>query len=328
MPVESITEKVIRWDREETRFFYGAIHESIENRARRHFNTYLPTLLDSPFPIRLRDWINNCTSEVQQKLLFRLIPHLFYVSSEEFSALYTAAYRGPVVKWMLASDNISAIDPKILTKLQQAEKQTWFCPITDSMQISAFYHINNISGELRPDWRSIVSFGTTPKRIVQYMNEHDIKRVVLLEDFVGSGSQCKSTLEFLKKFDSSIPFLFIPLIICEKGLTACRKLIEKHSNIVIAPIITLKKGVLLNGHNTPVAPPNDPTLFQEAQKILRALLPSVRGKGNRPTNAFGFQGVGTLLVTYANCPNNTPPLFHYHSPRTKWKPLFKRSRRA
>ena len=55
------------------------------------------------------------------------------------------------------------------------------------MRINAFYHLNNISGtSYRPDWLSLAKFGDR-KAIADFLAAGGIERIVLLEDFVGSG---------------------------------------------------------------------------------------------------------------------------------------------
>jgi hypothetical protein len=41
-----------------------------------------------------------------------------------------------------------------------------------------------------------------------------------------------------------------------------------------------------------------------------------------PTDPFGYEDSGELIVTCHNAPNNTLPLIHHKAPL--WKPLFRR----
>jgi hypothetical protein len=69
-------------------------------------------------------------------------------------------------------------------------KKTWFCPITDSFKINEFVHINNINNSInyRPDWQSLVELGDTTK-VANLILKNNIERIVLLEDFIATGSQ-------------------------------------------------------------------------------------------------------------------------------------------
>lgn len=53
----------------------------------------------------------------------------------------------------------------------------------------------------------------------------------------------------------------------------------------------------------------------------------VRMKVSMDGEEFGFDKTGSLTVLYSNCPNNVPPIYHFHG-NSNWKPLFPRAKRA
>ena len=122
--------------------------------------------------------------------------------------------------------------------IEEIQGHTWFCPITDSMDINEFYKANHITGKaLRPSFATIEKIlAHDPNSNIQfwvsYMNCPDgnptqpLNRIVLLEDIVGSGSQCLPAVRTaVEKFCK--PVLFVPLILCPNGAEVLR---EEESN--------------------------------------------------------------------------------------------------
>jgi len=146
------------------------------------------------FAFRLRDWLDSAPNEDDQKILFQIVPRIFFIGSNEYASLYRAAFNGPIARWLIEQVGLQIDASNIQEKIREELESTWFCAITDSMQIAKFYHINNIEGtDLRPDWRVLNTLGSATK-ISDFMKDKKLKRIVLLEDFVGSGSQMCSAV--------------------------------------------------------------------------------------------------------------------------------------
>lgn len=322
----TVAERVHRWiltsDSEE--IGYQRIYDMGEYFAEWRYNQYLPTVGPYPdFMERLRAWLDKLHDEEDQKLLFRLIPHIFFITQREFATLYRVAFKGVITRWLIDAAGISFSVDSIESFVLLAEKETWFCPITDSMEIAAFYHANRIEGQdLRPDWYSLAKLGCR-EEILRYMDNKGLKRLVLLEDFVGSGSQIADVLRFAASLSSSIPILAVPLIICPKGVELAKSLVGKYDNLQITPILPLPEETFVN----PVPVPNEPNVFGSIRDLIKRIADRVSGSpaGNNYYGPFGYNGTGALVVTYSNCPDNTLPVIHYES--SSWKALFPRSSR-
>lgn len=302
---------------------YNKLDERIDYLARTRFIEYLPTCGPHPdFRSRLSDWLEQMKSDEDRKLLLRLVPELFFVQRDDIAALYRAAMRGPIFRWLIDLNNIAFDDRQIEKRLKDAIRQTWFCPITDSLLIAEFYHVNNIEGvDYRPDWRSLNLFGK-PSDIVTHMADNKLKQIVLLEDFVGSGSQVRDTIESAARLSPDIPVLVIPLIVCPIGADMGRRIARQYKNMSFCPIVTLKENMLLNAG----AVPDEPEIFSKLRNLVVACYPQVKGKTpGHKYGPFGFNDTGTLIVTYSNCPDNTLPIIHYSS--DTWKPIFPRASR-
>ena len=304
---------------------FQKINERLDHLACALYADYEPMV--GPFPEywqRLEAWVNNVASEDSQKLLFRLAAQLFFVGGKELDNLYRVAFNANVSHWLIEELNLKLDDPQLEALVSQALERTWFCPITDSMRINAFYHLNHISGrDYRPDWRSLAAFGDPAKLDVFLSREID--RIVLLEDFVGSGSQIQPTIDFLRDLPNRRPTLLVPLIICPEGLANSNRWCAANSSLTMSPVIRLTAHDFLG----PFSVPNEPSSFPLFRKLVQDTFPQVLNGadpiGTKTYTPFGFASTGSLVVLATNCPDNTLPLVHHKS--DTWQPLFPRASR-
>jgi hypothetical protein len=323
------TPSAVELDDSGRRVLFSALLDEIEYYAQRRYYEYAPTATGpfQSFMERLEIWVAQAIDEQDRKALLRLAQHIFFVGAQEFAALYRTAFGGIVSRWIIDQLNLQLDDPSIHAKIDDALKRTWFCPITDSMQIAAFCHVNRITGfELRPDWRSMAEFSRT-KGIQTYIRRKGIERMVLLEDFVGSGTQMSRAVKFAAEKLPKLPILVAPLITASPGRERGRDLAAKYPNVIFSPVLVLP-------HTTAVAQiltRKFPKLFGVYRDLAQKYCPAVSNGGvanlmARPYGPLGFKRTGGLVVMYTNCPNNTMPLIHHTG--TNWKPLFPRSSRV
>lgn len=330
--IEPINDKVDLWSRgdiSDPPIEFERISSFINFLADHLFNDYEPT--NNPhfhnFLDRLDLWLNNTTNEEYQKTLFRLIPHLFYVGRDEFDNLYRTAFNVNYAQWLIVMERIQLDDTEAHNKLQDAIKGTWFCPITDSMRINAFYHINQIENDInfRPDWHSLDKFGSKQK-IIDYIDKKNIKYLVLLEDFVGSGSQMKKAVSYAASLQNDIPILLMPLITCPGGKQTMEVLQKQLTNVSSSSVISIPDNTFIS--EVPDGKESD--LFSNIRDMIISLHYQVCGHiawpHARPYSPFGYSETGGLVIMYSNCPNNTLPIIH-HTHDTWNEPLFPRSTR-
>jgi hypothetical protein len=291
------------------------------------YSEYEPTR--GPYPDfwqRLEAWLDNVNDEADQKTLFKLLPQLLFIGPREFDSLYRVAYRNGFVRWIIDLQTLNVKATDLDSQVATAVQSTWFCPITDSMRINAFYHLNRVTGrDFRPDWRSLAQFGSED-RINAFMSTEGISRLVLLEDFVGTGSQIYDAVDFAGRLTPSIPILVIFLVTCPAAVTTIRTLQSNYPHITFAPVLTLRD----NDFIIDPPEPNEPPLYADIRKIATAtfdrlkagLSPQELGQLYAP---LGFGSTGGLIVLYTNCPDNTLPLVHRKS--NEWHALFPRASR-
>jgi hypothetical protein len=325
---DPIEEKVFVWDQSDGSKF-NEINQQILHLEKRLFCDYEPNLgPKSNFISRLNLWLDNLKDETEQKILFELVPNLFYVGREEFNVLYREAYHTIYARWVIESAKIDIYDSNVKVALNTAVKETWFCPLTDSLRINQFYHINDIPGkyDYRPDWRSLTKFGDDNK-IKAYVEENKIKRIVLLEDFIGNGSQVSKAVKLAIRLFPEMPLLVVPLIICPKGVLSAKELTDANPNVTINPVISMSEFNFINeeikGNNTQICLDTYALAHKSYPQVSDS---DVIDDDVDPYGPFGWRNTGALIVMYSNTPNNTLPLVHNKS--SKWFPLFLRHKRV
>lgn len=255
------------------------------------------------FMQRLENWLNQFDSEEEQRTAFESIEYLFFAGPEEFYELYRCAHQ-LIQRWVLGNTSIDPFGDA--ANLNKEMEKVWFCPITDSFRINSFLHLTGSEGkQYRPDWYSLSKF-SSKKHITEFIASEKIDYLVLLEDFIGSGKQASGVVEFVTT-TVKIPTLIVPLIISEPGLNIMEKNLAASTLTAIEPVVVLPSDCLVR----PTPMPSEPLLFQNLRNIM-AKHYSKLGK-NLSGKEYGFGKIGSLAVTFSNCPNNTLPIYHQSS---------------
>ena len=327
----TINERIRGWSRDaKSDVEFLDVKAMIDYLARILFADYEPMKMagSDRFDARLRDWLNGWSDEEDQKVLLQLVPKLFFVGQKEFDSLYQMAFNGPIARWLIDQLSVKLNDSGVQETLRDEVKHTWFCPITDSMMIAKFHHVNNITGaNIRPDWRSLNALMENTA-VAEYMRENDLRRVVLLEDFVGTGDQMAKAVEFAVTLPRQspkkpIPVLVCPIVVCPGGVERGEDIQRKHSHVRFATTLALPRDAFI----TPDATEGDPAFASVLRDVLKKLYGVVSGKHPYGLyGPFGYRNTGALVVMYTNCPDNVPPIIHYDDSET-WTALFPRSSR-
>lgn len=308
------------------------VNQLLNTLEKRLYLSYEPSLPPNPgFWDRLEGWLGNMGEGETEaiKALFRLASELFYVGPDEFRELHRSAYHGAIARWLVDQENIDLLDADASKNLRSAVDATWFCPITDSMRINSFYNSNNIANkaDFRPDWRSLAEFGDV-KKIKNYCDEQGFKRLVLLEDFVGGGSQMRKAVEFAVTIPS-IDVLVIPLIVCPKGLKLGHELVKAHACLGFEAVLSIPQGAFVASKAINGEAHHHEDLRQLACRTYARVAGGLSPGRDAPYHPLGFphkDPTGGLVVMYSNTPNNTLPLIHWAS--ESWMPLFPRNVRV
>lgn len=332
--------------------------ESILNRlewfGKNEWNRYLPAEngdRSTQYMVRLAEWIGNVETDEERQLLLEYALHVAFFSHEDLCALYRTAFSGVITRWVIEQEKLSFDDTDFQTRLaEELHQRTWYCPVTDSMDINEFYHANHIVGVAhRPGYALLKMLdepmdgdnANAPTRLMKNLEKYigdpnprsaapPLKRLVLLEDFVGTGTQSADALKWAAK-NLGLPILFVPLVICAPGVKKLADIAEEYAaNARVSPLLKLDERDLLGSNRIDV--PGIPNA-ELIEKLARDTFHQVAGgqhtnENIAPHTAFGFKETGASFVSYSNTPNNTIPLIHHRPKSGGWRPLFPRSARV
>lgn len=330
--MNNVVEKwVNEWSIQENDDIFRTINSQVNFFSQELFHDYQPVQgLGLNFRNRLEKWLLNISNEEDRKILFKMLPHLFYIGNKEFNTLYRVAYNELIASWLIDIDKImfdNFNEAKIL--LNQSIKNCWICPVTDSLNINSFFHINNIPGngwnEWRPQWYTIDRGNNLWKTYYNYIMENDIKKLIIMEDFVGSGSQIEGVAQFVMDQGLDIDVLLLPLINCPVGVERFKQLENRYNRLTYKSVIEPSEICFIN--KTPVI--NEPKDFDQIRDMIQRVYNKTScgvPEGNKkPYSPFGFRNTGGLIVMFSNTPDNTIPSIHWKS--NSWNPIFPRHSR-
>lgn len=329
-----IEEWVNQWSIDNRDEIYRMINAQINFFAKELYHDYQPIQAQATsFQNRLEQWLLNVSEDCDRRTLFKLLPYIFYAGTKEFSALYRVAYNEIIASWLIDTDNISLNDFSVAQiSINESLRSCWICPITDSFNINSFFHINNIPNngwnERRPQWYGIERIedgGQLWESHLRYIQRNNIRKLVLLEDFVGSGSQIASAIDFIMGKGLNLDVLLIPLIICQDGVREFNHLSGKYDGLSFRTALELPDNCFIK--RTPsIGEHDDLQLIREL--IQRMYLKTSGGfpEGpEKPYSPFGYRHTGGLIVMSSNTPDNSLPSIHWKS--DTWTPIFPRHSR-
>ncbi|GGC76700.1 phosphoribosyltransferase-like protein [Vreelandella lutescens] len=301
----------------------GALRALYETLAEHLYHQYEPTRgssnarLSRDFIVRLNEWLKCFRSEEDQWIAFKSIEYFFFAGQSEFDELYRCAFDHVIKPWIIDENNIDIFSAESTGILNQELAKIWPCPISDSLRINSFLHLTGLKGQsLRPDWMSLNSLGD-PGKIKDFCDKENLKYLVLIEDFIGSGGQAARLLNFaLSVFNG--PILIIPLVICAQGDKKIRGKLEAigRANVKYQPVTIVPEVCMV----TEELQTQQPAFFDQLRVVLKNGYNIINQKMDG--EEYGWKKTGSLIVLYSNCPNNTPPI--YHKVTDSWNPVFPR----
>ena len=118
---------------------------------------------------------------------------------------------------------------------------------------------------------------------------------MLLEDFVGTGSQMSDAIEFAARVFPTLPILVVPLVLCPVGEQAGIDICKRYANVRITPALRLHEVALI----APVPIRGESQLVSDVRRIALAMYADLPpGDQDAVYSPFGFNKTGSLVVLY------------------------------
>ncbi len=321
-PMDSLINEWTRVSKHDQRIDRNAAH--LKFLGTWHYSQYRPYPEKPPFWDRLYLWLNQIETGVTgaqralrrraaQQALFNFVPWLLFVAEEDLIATYRAAYTGHICRWLVDVIGGNVTDPDIDAKLQQARLATWFGSLA-GMDVNTFCRVNGIFGQsYRPEFRFLAKFNDLPL-LARKLADENYKRIVIVEDLVGTGEQLSDAAPAIKAMNN-FKLLFVPLFIAPEGDESAVRLFNdpEFAHVTYDPLFILPSDCIINSAKAR----GESKEFTDFRKV-------------NATYNGGDLGIGidygTLVLTYANCPDNVPPIIHEPTP-SRPLPLFHRASR-
>lgn len=317
---------------------YHRIFDQLKFLARVKFQPFVPTLYSQhpiSFEERLLRWLrNNRLAPEQTRNLFEFAARIAFFSFDDFTALFRSAFSGPITRWCMNQAGLGMDDSEWQTRLDEERfHRTWFCPVTDSLLISVFHHVNGIEDKAKkPSFFDLHEFGD-PTKVREHAKAKGYQRIVLLEDFVGTGGQAESSIRWAHDF-LKMPILFCPMITTNEAVSKYEKLKTEHGsmfpdqprlqNFDICPIHILSSDCFV--HDVAVEPEPLFARIGELARLIHGRLDTDRPRHSKE-GSLGWWNEnspqkGAAAVLFSNTPNSSLPLIHREC--ENWTPLFPR----
>lgn len=281
------------------------------------------------FGLRLARWLASASSEADRQNLFIMLRFLIFIGRDEMKAASLTAYSKNTAHWLLSTSDISIFDPAARSRLEQGYSEIAFTELTDSFELGKFLRRNNVhGGNVRYTWEQHLDNWSISDFIYTVMDRGNKTRIVLLEDFVGSGSQVEKALHLccgISKYIPELKVLFCPMIICPEGKRMANSLQRQYTCLTYSPVLEIPKEHFI----TPTYMADERPEYDAIRQTLIAVHGKVKGTPGswlQESSAFGYRDTGAILVKYDNCPDNSVPALHRQS-NLGWSPLFYRNSR-
>lgn len=261
------------------------------------FSEYQPYPEKAGFWERLGPWLENLTLTDEQQSLFNSLTRLLFAGEADLISMYRAAYEGPVRRWLIDQENLDLTSDDFDQLFKQAKHMTWFGSLA-GMDINTFCRVNRIYGQsFRPEFRFVSKFCKTFE-LSTWLKANSYERIVVVEDMVGTGEQFNQALPSLRDLND-FEILIVPLFIAPDGWSFVQSLLStpEHSHIACEPVMVLPESTIIR--NVPM--PDEEPVISELRSIIQRHDNSLFGHGDE---------YGTLALTYLNCPDNVPSLYH------------------
>ena len=284
------------------------------------------TSAQGEFAVRLARWIGSADDDADRRALYLLLGRLVFLGRDQMMAGYRTAYSRNIALWLMDAEALPFFSSDTEARLNDAVEKTAFTEVTDSFGLGNFLKWNNIPGQgLRFTWEQHLSTWNPDvfmAEVMQLGSAVPRRNLVLLEDFVGSGSQMADAVELACGLADVHRVLLCPIVICPKGDKCARALTQKHGKLSYSPVMPLPEEAFI-AEDAVDGEHEHHVLIRKTLLSVHALVRGTPGSWPQETSAFGYKETGAVFCKFDNCPDNTVPVLHHRSD-SGWSPLFLR----
>ena len=270
-------------------------------------------------------WLENFKEDEKIHAMFLLSKFMYFDNEtirELMQRVYEDLYRRPIIYKIRRSKENTRDANIIEDEFKKHLARTRFLSIGNPSESSAhllyfFRQENRLERDLFINAHQLYTHTAEGDLLIAKTVIGDIDRIVVLDDFCGSGSQAtifdKEFVVNLKKNKPAIEIDYFSLFAIEKGLNKIKGL---HYDIAEA-VFVLDETYKCFSSDSRFFDVKEFDIKQNCRKLCNKY-----GRKLEPSNPLGYKNGQMLLGFHHNTPNNSLPIFW--SERRSWNPIFKR----
>lgn len=267
----------------------------------------------------VRSWLNQVPTRQEQRLLFKILMHLRFLSTTQIREMLKDAH-GMLTQFLRPFVSQKKIDRRLdilVTYVDGAGKS--------GGRYASLYAEENRIGS-----RCVIDSNLIGEKITAHENQcgDSISAIVLVDDFIGTGKSLSGNISaFVERnkvlFDERGMRLFVVALVATKAgeervRRELRKLPIKECDLRVCELIAEEHFAFSQNANIWTS--------EEESRRAKALCLK-HGQLVHKENPLGYGDQGLLLIFPDNCPNNTLPILHSDEQRDGgWTSLFPRSK--
>ena len=342
---------------------YNKLLEPLSDIATLRFQPYQNDSLPD-FIEKLRNWLKQFSTDDDKRIAFLLALKIIFIGQRQFEVLQRILFKEKLSRHLIEAiiqrKHLDKLDfPGAAIHFDEEMDKTLFIANSDSSQLNSFVHVNRgyfhdrerrkLTGPEVAFWTYpsyIASLDQTPAEMKKTCAtfETDVlakdpriidkSRLIILEDFSGSGSDLETTLKRIHT--SQLPIqevILAPVMATAAAITRVQRYISgiasqnKRSYCVMSAFELPEKyrcyggteGSYLDG-----VPP-ELALSVKVKNLAEDVYRSHLAKSVDIKAKHGFSNLALAFSFYTNCPDNTLPMIWANC--STWKGLFPRASR-
>lgn len=323
--VESAREMAARWggSPKDSAGDFLLLRDLLTLLSRELYSDFSSTGALPSFDNRLTDWLNSAKTETQRKTMYQFVPWLVFAAQREMDALSLAAYRGPILRWLIDTADIKLDSANLDAEIASVLRKTYFASLA-GYNVEGFCRYNRVprrdtTGNLRAWVAEGAADANSYASKRKMLADEGFEYLIVVEDFIGSGTQLNQAESAIKEIDN-VKLLICPFCCAPLGERAGHQLAARYpGRVTFEPMFSLPTTALLRDSQLD---PHEPKPLERMRKVVKAIAPLMP----EIPEPFGLFGTGSLFLMNTNCPDNVPPLVWHANPL--WKPLFPRQHRG